>query len=39
MKYISVSERSARGYCAGEKIDGAFLTGLQSKTTKNCPTR
>ena len=36
MKYISVaeaakkwgvSERSVRGYCAGEKIDGAFLTG------------
>ena len=36
MKYISVaeaakkwgvSERSVRGYCAGGKIDGAFLTG------------
>ena len=36
MKYISVaeaakkwgvSERSVRGYCAGEKIGGAFLTG------------
>lgn len=36
MKYISVadaakkwgvSERSARGYCAGGRIDGAFLTG------------
>lgn len=36
MKYISiaeaakkwgVSERSVRGYCAGRKIDGAFLTG------------